>query len=198
MVGVVRVLVLPREGDESGKGRSEKSTASQREPHSLRGGRPFSVKVDVQSADATGVSGFGEGLELEVPLARVPLVGHQPPSTSLVARTTLPRPTYPSSFHRNIQRGRITPFETHLDKGPTIVVRNEDCGPHSRLVNQRHPPKSADVRQLREIVRAPSDTWGCDNLENPKEDFDGNVVDGTEFWFWRRRIAWTVSGRSFL
>jgi len=85
---MVRSLVLPCEGDESREGRGEKPTASQGEPRSPRRRCPFSVKIDVQPTDAARMFGLGERFELEVPLARNPLVGHQFPSTSLIACTT--------------------------------------------------------------------------------------------------------------
>ena len=71
MISVGRLLVLPRERNEFGEGRSEKPTGSQREPRPLHQGYPSAVKTDIQYANAVRVFGFSEGFELEVPLARI-------------------------------------------------------------------------------------------------------------------------------
>lgn len=74
-------------------------------------------------------------------------------------------------------------------------MRDENRGPHPTLINQRHPPISTDMRQLREVVQTFSDAWGCDKLEDTDEDFDGNGMDGTTFR--GRWIAWTIQRRLF-
>ena len=83
-------LVLPCESDKFGKGWGVKSTASQREPCSLRDRSPAAVKFDVQRMNAVRVSGFGEEFKLEVPLAGVRFVEKQPPLSHVQSEWILP------------------------------------------------------------------------------------------------------------
>ena len=182
MFGVLHPLVLPHEGGELRKGRSEKPTASQREPCPFLRRWPVVFKTDVQHVDAVGVFDFSEGFELEVPFARIGFVGQQPFPTPLVARTTRVNPADFASIHCNVQRNRVTSLHACLDETSTILSCDGYRGPHPRLIDQRHPPESANVCQLQKVVQAVSGVGRGGELEDPEEDFDGDAVDGTTFW----------------
>ena len=122
--------------------------------------------------------GFDEGFKLEVPLARVHLVGEEPSPIVPVARATWASSGHLAGVHRNIQWSRMTSLKARFDKAPRIFICHKDRGPRSRLVNQYHPPELANAGQLREGIQALSGVRRCDEPEYLEEDFDRNVVDG--------------------
>ena len=176
-----RLPVLPREGDESREGRGEKLTAPELESCCLRWRHPLAVETDVQRSNAVGVFGIGKGFKLKVPFARIGFVGQYRFSTALIACTARVNSTQLASDHRNVQRDGVTSLYACLDETSTILLCDEYRAPHSRLINQRHPPEPAYVGQLREIVQTISGVRRGDELEYPKEDFYGGAVDGTAF-----------------
>ena len=111
-----------------------------------------------------------------MPFARIPLVGMESPPSVLVARTARMNQSPPTYVHCNIQGRRHTFFETHLDEPSEILSCCDDGGPHTGLVNERRPPKPANVCQLREDVHASSGTWRRDESEGFEENFDGDFV----------------------
>ena len=127
------------------------------------------------------MSCFGEGFEYEVPFAWFGLTGNESRPLILAARARwMNRPTT-VNVHPNIQGGGVASLEAHFDEAPAIGLTSGNCGPCLRSVDQRHPPKLANVCQSREGVRAITGAWWCENLENSEEDFDGDFVDGTTF-----------------
>jgi hypothetical protein len=97
--------------------------------------------------------------------------------------STLASDSNGTSHSQGFSSSRMDLFRTRTDEASTILWGCKDRGPHSRLTNQRHPPESANVRQLEELVlQAVSGPWRRDKLANPEDNFTGEVVDRTAFW----------------
>ena len=113
-----------------------------------------------------------------MPLARVDLVGDESRLFVLSARTRWVIWPELANIHRNLQGGWIASLEAHLDEASRIGLSGKDRGLCLGSVGQRGAPKSTNVCQLQKGVHAiPSTRWR-EELDDPEEDFDGNVGDG--------------------